>query len=50
VTPRPVRCLGTGEESRRTAKSQKEKGPEARRPREFDSKKGLLLIFKREKK
>jgi uncharacterized protein (TIGR03067 family) len=27
-----------------------EKDPEARRPRKFDSKEGLLLIFKREKK
>jgi uncharacterized protein (TIGR03067 family) len=27
-----------------------EKNPEARRPKEFDSKKGLLLIFKRQKK
>src|SRR5262249_22013641 len=27
-----------------------EKNPEARRPREFDSNKGLLLVFKREKK
>ena len=27
-----------------------EKNPEARRPKEFDSKKGLLLVFKREKK
>jgi uncharacterized protein (TIGR03067 family) len=26
-----------------------EKNPEARRPKEFDSKKGLLLVFKREK-
>ena len=28
----------------------REKNPEARRPKEFDSKKGLLLVFKREKK
>jgi uncharacterized protein (TIGR03067 family) len=27
-----------------------EKDPEARRPKEFDSNKGLLLVFKREKK
>jgi uncharacterized protein (TIGR03067 family) len=27
-----------------------EKNPEARRPKEFDSSKGLLLVFKREKK
>jgi uncharacterized protein (TIGR03067 family) len=27
-----------------------EKDPEARRPREFDSNKGILLVFKREKK
>ena len=27
-----------------------EKNPEARRPKEFDSNKGLLLVFKREKK
>ena len=27
-----------------------EKDPEARRPRKFDSKEGLLLVFKREKK
>jgi hypothetical protein len=27
-----------------------EKNPEARRPKKFDSKEGLLLVFKREKK
>jgi uncharacterized protein (TIGR03067 family) len=27
-----------------------EKNPEARRPKEFDSRQGLLLVFKREKK
>jgi uncharacterized protein (TIGR03067 family) len=27
-----------------------EKNPEARRPKQFDSKEGLLLVFKREKK
>ena len=27
-----------------------EKNPEGRRPKEFDSNKGLLLVFKREKK
>jgi uncharacterized protein (TIGR03067 family) len=39
-----LRVCGDGVDTAR------EKNPEARRPKEFDSKKGVLLVFKREKK